>query len=123
VAKLLPGFGDMGLIRQVLFNLISNAVKFTKGKTPGIIEVSSYTEPGLVVYCLKDNGVGFDMDYYGKLFNVFQRLHSADEFEGTGVGLAIVSRIIKRHGGRVWAKAEVDKGATFFFTLPTPREW
>ena len=116
--KLLPGFGDRGLIRQVLFNLISNAVKFTKDKTPGMIEISCYTEPGHVVYCLKDNGVGFDMAYYDKLFNVFQRLHSADEFEGTGVGLAIVSRIIKRHGGRVWAKGVVDEGACFYFSLP-----
>jgi PAS domain S-box-containing protein len=118
IAKLQSGFGDRGLIRQVLFNLISNAVKFTRGKTPGVIEMSCYTEPGQIVYVLKDNGVGFDMAYYDKLFNVFQRLHSESEFEGTGAGLAIVSRIIKRHGGRVWAEGELDKGARFYFSLP-----
>jgi PAS domain S-box-containing protein len=118
VAKLQPGFGDRGLIRQVLFNLIANAVKFTRDKKPGVIEMSCYTEPGQIIYALKDNGIGFDMKYYEKLFRVFQRLHSPEEYDGTGVGLAIVSRIIKRHGGRVWAEGETDKGACFYFSLP-----
>ena len=119
ITNLLPGFGDRTLIRHVLFNLISNAVKFTKNRKPGIIEMSSYAEAGNVVYCVKDNGVGFDMAYYDKLFGVFQRLHGREEYEGTGIGLAIVRRIINRHGGRVWAESEPDKGATFYFSLPT----
>ncbi len=118
IAKLPAGFGDLILIRQVLFNLISNAVKFTKNRKPGIIELSGYNEHGKVVYCVKDNGAGFDMAYYDKLFNVFHRLHSDEDFEGTGIGLAIVQRIVKRHGGEVWADGAVDKGATFYFSLP-----
>jgi len=116
--KIISGYGDATLIRQVLFNLIDNAVKFTKNRKPGIIEVNSYEEDNKVIYWMKDNGAGFDMAYYNKLFAVFQRLHAADEYDGTGVGLAIVQRIVNRHGGRVWAEGEVDKGATFYFTLP-----
>ena len=116
--EILPGYGDQTLIRQVLSNLISNAVKYTKNRKPGIIEMSSHSESDKIVYCLKDNGAGFDMAYYGKLFGVFQRLHSSEEFEGTGIGLATVQRIIKRHGGQVWAEGKVNEGATFCFSLP-----
>jgi len=117
IKKIPLGYGDHTLIRQVLFNLFSNAVKFTKNKKQGIIEMSSYKDTGKTVYCIKDNGAGFDMEHCDKLFGVFQRLHSNEEYEGTGIGLAIVQRIVSRHGGRVWAEGEVDKGATFFFTL------
>jgi len=117
ITKIKPGYGDLTLIRQVLFNLFSNAVKFTKNQKRSIIEMSSYIESDKTVYCIKDNGAGFDMAHYDKLFGVFQRLHSNEEYEGTGIGLAIVQRIINRHGGRVWANSEVEKGATFCFTL------
>jgi PAS domain S-box-containing protein len=117
VKKIKPGYGDPTLIRQVLFNLFSNAVKFTKNKKQSIIEMNSYADAGKTVYCIKDNGAGFDMAHYDKLFGVFQRLHSSEEYEGTGIGLAIVQRIINRHGEKVWAEGEVGKGATFCFTL------
>jgi light-regulated signal transduction histidine kinase (bacteriophytochrome) len=120
IKKIKPGYGDRTLIRQVLINLFSNAVKFTRNKKQGIIEMNSYIESGKTVYCIKDNGAGFDMAHYDKLFGVFQRLHSSEEYEGTGIGLAIVQRIISRHGGRVWAESELEKGATFFFTLNSP---
>ena len=113
-----PGYGDRALIKQVYMNLLSNAVKFTKFEDPALIEVGGYVDGSDDGYYVKDNGVGFDMTYYDKLFGVFQRLHKADEFEGTGIGLATIQRMINRHGGRVWAEGKVDEGATFYFSRP-----
>jgi signal transduction histidine kinase len=112
--------GDSVLLKQVYVNLLSNALKFSRKSEAPLIEVGwcgSAEEPGYNIYFVKDNGAGFNMEYADKLFRVFQRLHSADEFEGTGIGLATVQRIVQRHGGRVWAEGAVGKGATFFFTL------
>lgn len=118
VHPLAPAVGDPGLIRQVWVNLLSNAVKFSSLRQRPVIVVGSSVSESEVVFCVQDNGTGFDMAYAGKLFGVFQRLHSAREFEGTGVGLAISQRIVNRHGGRMWAEAAPGRGATFFFTLP-----
>jgi light-regulated signal transduction histidine kinase (bacteriophytochrome) len=109
--------GDPNLIKQVWTNLISNAVKFTSKKERAVITVSADLQGEMVVFSINDNGAGFDMQYADKLFGVFERLHSLKEFPGTGVGLAIVQRIIQRHGGKIWAYSEVGKGATFSFTL------
>ncbi len=113
-----PTRGDRNLLIQVWVNLISNAFKYTGHKEKAIIKIGSYKDGVDNVYFIKDNGAGFDMLYQDKLFKVFQRLHDADEFEGTGVGLANVNRIITRHGGRIWADAKVDDGASFYFALP-----
>ncbi|NWG03259.1 MAG: PAS domain S-box protein [Syntrophaceae bacterium] len=118
IKTLSPAHGDQSLIRQVFVNLLTNAIKFTRPKGAGVIEISCMAQENQNIYCVKDNGVGFDMRYVSELFRVFQRRHNADEFEGTGVGLAIVKRIIQRHGGQVWAEGEVNKGAAFYFTLP-----
>ncbi|MFM1770164.1 MAG: hypothetical protein RJA22_2693 [Verrucomicrobiota bacterium] len=114
-----PASGDRPLIEQVLINLLGNAWKFTSHQPKPLLEIGSLTQGGEPVYYVRDNGAGFDMKYADKLFGVFQRLHAEDEFPGTGVGLAIVQRILHRHGGRIWAESRPGQGATFFFTLPT----
>jgi len=117
VDQLPNAIGDPKLIRQVWVNLFSNALKFSSTQERAVIKVRSERKGDEVLYSICDNGVGFDMRYTEKLFGVFQRLHAVTEFEGTGVGLAITQRIILRHGGRIWAEGETDKGATFYFSL------
>jgi len=120
VAALPPVCGDRALLREVWANLLSNAIKFSAGREPAEIDVSAQPgpNPGEVTFVVRDNGVGFDMEHAGKLFGVFQRLHSNDEFEGTGIGLALVGRIVERHGGRIAAEGRIGAGAAFFVTLP-----
>ncbi|NJN98001.1 MAG: PAS domain S-box protein [Anaerolineales bacterium] len=117
IEPLLPAWGDAALIRQVWTNLLGNALKFSAKKERAVIRVSSQQQGAEIIYAIADNGAGFEMQYADKLFKVFQRLHGETEFPGTGVGLAIVQRIVHRHAGQVWAKSEVGQGATFFFTL------
>ena len=118
VAELPPAWGDRTMVAQVLENLLANAVKFSQKTERPVVEVGSFARDGESVYFVRDNGIGFDMKYVNAIFGVFQRLHSADEFEGTGVGLAIVEQVVTKHGGRVWAESGKGEGATFYFTLP-----
>ncbi|MEI6152671.1 MAG: ATP-binding protein, partial [Deltaproteobacteria bacterium] len=111
-------YGDRSMIRQVLVNLFSNAVKYSKPKGAAAITVEGWTEAGKSIYRVKDKGIGFSMEHADKIFEVLERLHDPDEFEGTGIGLAIVKRIIHKHGGDVWAEGAVNEGATFCFSLP-----
>ena len=110
---------DPVLVKQVFVNLLSNAIKFTRTRPHAVIEVGQKLIAGQTVTYVRDNGVGFSMKYSDKLFGVFQRLHRQEDFEGTGVGLATVQRIVQKHGGRIWAEAELNTGATFYFTLGT----
>jgi signal transduction histidine kinase len=120
IGKLTSAECDPGLMKQVFVNLLSNAVKYTGMREHAVIQIGQTRQNNERVIFIRDNGVGFDMQYVGKLFGVFQRLHKARDFEGTGVGLAIAQRIIRKHGGRIWAEAELDRGATFFFTIGSP---
>ena len=122
IHDLLPVNADLNTIRQVWINLISNAIKYSGNKEQPCIEIGSYSEVARVIFYIKDNGVGFDSDYKNKLFKVFQRLHDAEEFEGTGIGLALVEKIISRHGGKVWAEGKEEEGASFYFSLPFQQE-
>ncbi|MCX2452106.1 ATP-binding protein [Pedobacter sp. PLR] len=117
VGELPRAQGDKSLIKQVWINLISNGIKYSRHKEKTRIEIGAYQEDQHIVYYVKDGGAGFDMEYYDKLFGVFQRLHSQEEFEGTGIGLAIVHRIVQRHQGKVWAESTLDEGSCFYFSL------
>jgi PAS domain S-box-containing protein len=117
-----PAYGDRAMLRQVFFNMVANAVKFAAHHEEPTLEIGGASTNGINTYYVKDNGVGFDQRHADKLFGVFQRLHSEDEFEGTGVGLALVKRIIQRHHGKVWAEGRLNEGATFYFTLPAGRD-
>ncbi|HXL58477.1 MAG TPA: ATP-binding protein, partial [Chitinophagaceae bacterium] len=111
-------YGDNVLLQQVWDNLISNAIKYSQTRKKQYIEIGSFRKDDEIIYWIKDNGVGFDMQYASKLFEVFQRLHDKSEFEGTGIGLALAKRIIEKHGGRIWAEGKVDEGSVFYFSIP-----
>jgi light-regulated signal transduction histidine kinase (bacteriophytochrome) len=111
-------WGDRALLRQVLMNLLANAVKYSGNRSQPVVEISAEKGRHEIIYSVRDNGVGFDMRFYNKLFGVFQRLHTESEFPGTGVGLAIAQRVIVRHGGRIWAESELGEYAVFHFSLP-----
>lgn len=117
--QLMPAKGQLAQIKQVWVSLISNALKFSQHNPQINIEIGSFVKDDSIVYFIKDNGVGFDMKYYDKLFKVFQRLHSNDEFEGTGIGLAIVKKIVTNHNGLVWAESKQNEGSCFYFSLPS----
>jgi signal transduction histidine kinase len=118
IGPLPDSVGDPVLLRQVFVNLVANALKFSRQRHPPLIEIGGREADGNAFYFVRDNGAGFDMQYVSHLFGVFQRLHSAEQFEGTGIGLSLTQRIVERHGGRIWAEAAVDQGATFHFSLP-----
>lgn len=118
ISELPSVMGDHTLLYQVCINLLSNAIKYSSRHERPFIEISSESVGDEIIYSVTDNGVGFEMQYVHKLFNVFQRLHVAEDFEGTGVGLALVHKIIVKHGGKIWAKGAIEKGATFSFSLP-----
>ena len=118
VENLQPAECDISLLRQVWINLISNAIKYSSKQAHPEIQIRSEKKGKDIVYSIKDNGVGFDMQYAGKLFGVFQRLHKITEFEGTGIGLALVNSILNKHRGKIWAESIAGKGATFYFSLP-----
>jgi signal transduction histidine kinase len=118
IGKLPRVYADKALLKQVWMNLLGNAIKYSRNKEKAVIEVGSTEGPADFEFSVRDNGAGFDMKYVGKLFGIFQRLHLKEEFEGTGIGLANVQRIIARHGGKTWAEGEINVGATFYFTLP-----
>jgi light-regulated signal transduction histidine kinase (bacteriophytochrome) len=122
IGALAPARGDPTMMRLVFQNLIANAIKFTRERETGLIEIGCAPGAAENIYFVRDNGVGFDEAYVSKLFGVFQRLHRVEEFEGTGIGLANVRRIVERHGGRVWAQGKVDEGATVSFALPVGTE-
>jgi signal transduction histidine kinase len=122
VQEALPAWGDYRLLYQVLMSLLENAIKFTRKNKTAVIEVGGRSEDEENIYYVRDNGIGFNEDDVQKMFAVFQRLHDGKKYEGTGVGLATVQRIIQRHGGRIWAEGKPGGGATFYFSLPKEKE-
>ena len=122
IATLPAAYGDAHSVQRVWINLLDNAIKYSAPRQPAVIEVGVREVDGTMAYFVQDNGVGFDMQYAGKLCGLFQRLHSPEQFPGTGCGLAIVQRIVTRNGGRLWAEGRLDHGATFYFVLPSIKE-